>query len=75
MRIAYSPPCKGLPGNVLGKGRIWGGGGGSSHCVPSFPMRRKILAQEGSLLVLVYLVLVVLATCFCWPIYPSLLLP
>ena len=37
---------------------------GSSHPVPSFPLRRKILAQGGSMLVSVCLVLVVLATCF-----------
>ena len=47
-------------------------GVGSSHPAPSFPLRRKILAQGGSLLELVCLVLVVLATCFCWPTYPSL---
>ena len=49
-----------------------GGGGASSHTVPSFPLRREILARGGSLLVLVYLVLVVLATCFGWPTCPSL---
>ena len=38
---------------------------GSSNPVPSFPLRWKILAQGGSLLVSVYLVLLVLATCFC----------
>ena len=48
---------KGRQGNVL----LWGGG--SSYPVPSFPFRREILAQGGSLLVSVYLVLVVLATC------------
>ena len=42
------------------------------HPVPFFPLRRMILAQGGSLLVSVCLVLVVLATCFCWPTYPSL---
>ena len=47
-------------------------GVGSSHPAPSVPLRRKILAQGGSLLVSVCLVLVVLATCFCWPTYPSL---
>ena len=54
---------------------LWGGGGGRglSCPVPSFPLRRKILAQGDSLLVSVYLVLVVVATCFCWPTYPSLL--
>ena len=52
---------------------MWGGGGegegegGSSHPVPSFPLRREIPAQGGSLLVSASLVLVVLATCFCWP--------
>ena len=51
---------------------MWGGGGGPSRPVPFFPLRRKILAQRGSLLVSVYMVLVVLATCFCWPTYPSL---
>ena len=45
---------------------------GSSHPAPSFPLRRKILSQGGSLLVSVCLVLVVLATRFCWPTYPSL---
>ena len=45
---------------------------GSSHLVPSLPLRRNILAPGGSLLVLVCSVLVVLATCFCWPTYPSL---
>ena len=45
---------------------------GLLHPVPSFPLRRKILAPGGSLLVSVCLVLVVLATCFCWPTYPSL---
>ena len=54
-------------GRVRGRGR----GGGSSRPAPPFPLRRKILAQGGSLLVSVYLVLVVLATCFCWPTYPS----
>ena len=49
-----------------------GGGGGSLHPVPSFPLRREILAQVGSLLVLVYLVLVVLTTCFCWSTYSGL---
>ena len=44
----------------------------SSHPVPSFPLRREILAQGGSLLVSVCLVWVGLATCFCWPTYPSL---
>ena len=39
---------------------------------PSFPLRREILAQGGSLLVSVCLVWVVLVTCFCWPTYPSL---
>ena len=39
-------------------------GVGSSHPVPSFPLRRKILAQGGSLLVSVCLVLLVWATCF-----------
>ena len=34
-------------------------GVGLSHPVPSFPLRRKILAQGGSLLVSVCLVLVV----------------
>ena len=53
-------------------GGEWGGGGGSSHPVPSLPLRRQILAHGGSLLVSVYLVLVVLATCFCWPTYRSL---
>ena len=47
-------------------------GVGSSHPVPSFPLRRKILAQGGSLLVSACLMLVVLATCICWPTYPSL---
>ena len=42
-----------------------GVGVGSSHPVPPFPLWRKILAQWGSLLVSVCLVLVVLATCFC----------
>ena len=45
---------------------------GSSLPAPSFPLRREILAQGGSLLVSVCLVWVVLATCFCWPTYPSL---
>ena len=45
---------------------------GSSLPVPSFPLRREILAQGGSLLVSVCLVRVVLATCFSWPTYPSL---
>ena len=40
--------------------------------VPSFSLGRKVLAQGGSLLVSVYLVVVVLATCFCWPTYPGL---
>ena len=47
-----------LGGNVL----LWGGGGrgarGSLCPVPSFPLRREILAQGGSLSVLVCLVLV-----------------
>ena len=47
-------------------------GVGSSHPAPSFPLRREILGQGGSLLVSVCLVWVVLATCFCWPTYPSL---
>ena len=47
-------------------------GVGSSHPAPSFPLRGNILAQGGSLLVSVCLVLVVLGTCFCWPTYPSL---
>ena len=61
---------------------FWGGGSGggrggglavgSLHPAPCFSLRRKILAQGGSLLVSVRLVLVVLATCFCWPTYPSL---
>ena len=51
---------------------LWGGGGGVSHPVPSFPLRKEILAQGGSLLVSVYLMLVVLATCFCWPTHCSL---
>ena len=42
-------------------------GVGSSHPVPSFPLRRKMLAQGGSLLVLVCLVLVVLALAFAGP--------
>ena len=42
---------------------------GTSHPVPLW---RKILAQGGPLLVSVCLVLVVLASCFCWPTYPSL---
>ena len=37
-------------------------GVGSSHPAPSFPLRREILAQGGSLLVLMCLVWVVLAT-------------
>ena len=45
---------------------------GSSHPVPSFLLRRKILAPGGSLLVSVCLVLVVLATCFCCPTCPCL---
>ena len=45
---------------------------GSSLPAPSFPLRRGILAQGGSLLVSVCLVWVGLATCFCWPTYPSL---
>ena len=45
---------------------------GSSHPAPSFPLRREILAQGGSLLVSVCLVWVVLTTCFCWPTYRSL---
>ena len=49
-----------------------GVGVGSSLPAPSFPWRREILAQGGSLLVSVCLVWVVLATCFCWPTYPSL---
>ena len=44
----------------------------SSRPVPSFPLRRKILDQGGSLLVSVYLALVGLAECFCWITYPSL---
>ena len=53
---------EGWQGNML----LWGGGGegGSSCPVPSFPLRRKIPAQGGPLLVSVYLVLVVLATYF-----------
>ena len=47
-------------------------GVGSSLPAPSFPLRRETLAQGGSLLVSVCLVWVVLATCFCWPTYPSL---
>ena len=39
------------------------------HPAPSFPLRREILAQWGSLLVSVW---VVLATCFWWSTYPSL---
>ena len=39
---------------------------GLSHRAPSFPLRRKILAQGGCLLVSVCLEWVVLATCFCW---------
>ena len=46
-------------------------GVGSSHPAPSFPLRTEILAQGGSLLVLVCLMWVVLATCFCWPTYPT----
>ena len=42
------------------------------HPVPCFPLRRNILAQAGSLSVSVCVVLVMLATCFCWPTYPSL---
>ena len=45
---------------------------GLSHPAPSFPLRRKILSQGGSLFVSVCLVLMVLATCFCWSTYPSL---
>ena len=79
-QVLLGSPClscsggKGRQGNVL----LWGGargrgrGGASWHPVPSFPLRREILAQGGSLLVSVYLVLVVLATFFCWPTYPSL---
>ena len=70
-RLHVCSPCPrstGRWGDVL----LWGGGGGPSRPVPSFPLRRKILAQRGSLLVSVYLVLVALATCFCWPTYPSL---
>ena len=44
---------------------------GSSLPAPSFPLRREILAQGGSLLVSVCLVWVVLATCF-WATYPGL---
>ena len=40
-------------------------GVGSSLPAPSFPLRREILVS-------VCLVWVVLATCFCWPTYPSL---
>ena len=47
-------------------------GVGSSNLAPSFPLRREMLAQRGSLLVSVCLVWVVLDTCFCWPTYPSL---
>ena len=52
-------------------------GVGSSLPAPSFPLRREILAQGGSLLVSVCLVSVCLvwvglATCFCWPTYPNL---
>ena len=46
-------------------------GVGSSHPAPSFPLRKEIPAQGGSLLVSVCLVWMVLATCFCWPTYPS----
>ena len=49
-----------------------GVGVGSSLPAPSFPLRSEILAQGGSLLVSVCLVWVLLATCFCWPTYPSL---
>ena len=42
-------------------------GVGSSRPASYFPLRRKILAQGGSLLVSVCLEWVVLATCFCWP--------
>ena len=52
---------KGRRGNVLLWGGGRGGGGVLSHPVPSFPLRRKILAQGGSVLVSLYLVLVVLA--------------
>ena len=45
-------------------------GVGSSLPDPSFPLRREILAQGGSLLVSVCLVWVVLATCFCGPHIP-----
>ena len=47
-------------------------GVGLSHPAPSSPLRRNILAQGGFLLSLVCLEWVVLATCFCWPTYPSL---
>ena len=60
---------KGRWGNVL----LWGGGRGGGwppRHVPSSPLRRKVLAQGGSLLVSVYLALVVLATCSAGP-YPS----
>ena len=83
-----TPPCWALPllslGGIGWWGRVvlWGAGSGggrgggvgvcSSPPVPFFPLRRKILAQRGSLLVSVCLVLVGLATCFCWPTYPSL---
>ena len=36
------------------------------------PLRWEIVAQGGSMLVSVSLVLEVLATCCCWPTYPSL---
>ena len=45
---------------------------GSLHPVLSFPFRGKIVALGGFLLVSVCLVLVVLATCFCWPTHPTL---
>ena len=60
-------------GRGLREGEGEGEGEGGLRCpVPSFPLRRGILAQGGSLLVSMYLVLVVLATCFRWPTYPSL---
>ena len=46
-------------------------GVGSSLPAPPFPLSREILAQGVSLFVLVCLVWVVLATCFCWPTYPK----
>ena len=46
-------------------------GVGLSHPAPSFPLRREILAQGGSLLVSVCLVWVVLAFLLL-PTYPSL---